>query len=75
MMQRLMMSLALFFIYFTAAFCLWAIGTQFVDRPLQALLLFPFGLRIGILLQSPRQYWPGVLMGGCRIDVVTYRSI
>lgn len=63
MMQRLMMSLALFFIYFTAAFCLWAIGTQFVDRPLQSLLLFPFGLRIGILLQSPRQYWPGVLMG------------
>ncbi|MFJ1231443.1 signal transduction histidine-protein kinase/phosphatase UhpB [Yersinia proxima] len=63
MIQRLMMLLALFFIYFTAAFCLWAIGIQFVDRPLQALLLFPFGLRIGILLQSPRQYWPGILMG------------
>lgn len=63
MMQRLVMVLALFFIYTTAAFCLWSVGTQLVDRPLQALLLFPFGLRIGILLQSPRQYWPGILLG------------
>ncbi|MGE4800361.1 signal transduction histidine-protein kinase/phosphatase UhpB [Yersinia hibernica] len=63
MMQRLIMLLALFFIYITAAFCLWSVGTQLVDRPLQALLLFPFGLRMGILLQSPRQYWPGILLG------------
>ena len=56
MMQRLMMLLALLFIYITAAFCLWSVGTQLVDRPLQAMLLFPFGLRMGILLQSPRQY-------------------
>ncbi|AJJ61674.1 signal transduction histidine-protein kinase/phosphatase UhpB [Yersinia aldovae] len=63
MMQRLFMLLALFFIYTTAAFCLWSIGTQFVDLPLQSLLLFPFGLRVGILIQSPRQYWPGVLLG------------
>ncbi|CNI55089.1 MULTISPECIES: signal transduction histidine-protein kinase/phosphatase UhpB [Yersinia] len=63
MMQRLVMLLALFFIYTTAAFCLWSVGTQLVDRPLQAMLMFPFGLRIGILLQSPRQYWPGILLG------------
>ncbi|CQJ28341.1 signal transduction histidine-protein kinase/phosphatase UhpB [Yersinia mollaretii] len=63
MMQRLIMSVALLFIYTTAAFCLWSIGTQLVDRPLQALLLFPFGLRMGLLLQSPRQYWPGILLG------------
>ncbi|MGM7892359.1 signal transduction histidine-protein kinase/phosphatase UhpB [Yersinia enterocolitica] len=63
MMQRLMMLLALLFIYITAAFCLWSVGTQLVDRPLQAMLLFPFGLRMGILLQSPRQYWPGILLG------------
>lgn len=63
MIQRLVMLLALFFIYFTAAFCLWAIGTQLADRALQSLLLFPFGLRMGILLQSPRAYWPGILLG------------
>ncbi|MGP2411578.1 signal transduction histidine-protein kinase/phosphatase UhpB [Yersinia enterocolitica] len=63
MMQRFIMLLALLFIYITAAFCLWSVGTQLVDRPLQALLLFPFGLRMGILLQSPRQYWPGILLG------------
>jgi two-component system, NarL family, sensor histidine kinase UhpB len=63
MIQRLLMPAALFFIYITAAFCLWSVGTQLVDRPLQALLLFPFGLRMGILLQSPRVYWPGILLG------------
>ncbi|AIN19781.1 histidine kinase family protein [Yersinia rochesterensis] len=63
MMQRLIMLLALLFIYITAAFCLWSVGTVLVDRPLQAMLLFPFGLRMGILLQSPRQYWPGILLG------------
>lgn len=62
MMQRLITLLALFFIYFTAAFCLWSIGTLLVEQPLQALLLFPFGLRLGILLQSPRGYWPGILL-------------
>ncbi|UZX68554.1 signal transduction histidine-protein kinase/phosphatase UhpB [Yersinia ruckeri] len=62
MMQRLITLLALFFIYFAAAFCLWGIGTLLVEQPLQALLLFPFGLRLGILLQSPRGYWPGVLL-------------
>ncbi|CNE27224.1 signal transduction histidine-protein kinase/phosphatase UhpB [Yersinia nurmii] len=62
MMQRLITLLALFFIYFAAAFCLWSIGTLLVEQPLQALLLFPFGLRLGILLQSPRGYWPGILL-------------
>ncbi|OWF79308.1 two-component system sensor histidine kinase UhpB [Yersinia rohdei] len=63
MIQRFIMLLALFFIYTTAAFCLWSVGTQLVDHPLHAMLLFPFGLRMGILLQSPRQYWPGILLG------------
>lgn len=61
-MQRLFTQLALFFIYGTSAFCLWGIGTALIDPPWQALLLFPFGLRMGILLQSPHRFWPGILL-------------
>ncbi|MGO4746231.1 signal transduction histidine-protein kinase/phosphatase UhpB [Serratia quinivorans] len=61
-MQRLITQLALFFIYATSAFCLWGIGTALIDPPWQALLLFPFGLRMGILLQSPYRFWPGILL-------------
>ena len=38
------------------------IGTALIDPPRQALLLFPFGLRMGILLQSPYRFWPGILL-------------
>ena len=38
------------------------IGTALIDPPWQALLLFPFGLRMGILLQSPYRFWPGILL-------------
>lgn len=33
-----------------------------VERPELAVLLFPFGLRLGLMLQCPRGYWP-VLLG------------
>lgn len=33
-----------------------------VERPDMAVLLFPFGLRLGLMLQCPRGYWP-VLLG------------
>ncbi len=33
-----------------------------VERPDLAVLLFPFGLRLGLMLQCPRGYWP-VLLG------------
>ncbi|MDR2290376.1 MAG: signal transduction histidine-protein kinase/phosphatase UhpB, partial [Serratia marcescens] len=62
MTQRLITQLALFFIYAASAFCLWGIGTALIDPPWQALLLFPFGLRMGILLQSPYRFWPGILL-------------
>lgn len=55
-------TLALFFIYATSAFCLWGIGTALIDPPWQAMLLFPFGLRMGILLQSPYRFWPGIVL-------------
>ncbi|RTF89151.1 signal transduction histidine-protein kinase/phosphatase UhpB [Serratia marcescens] len=62
MTQRLITQLALFFIYAASAFCLWGIGTALIAPPWQALLLFPFGLRMGILLQSPYRFWPGILL-------------
>lgn len=37
-----------------------------VERPDMAVLLFPFGLRLGLMLQCPRGYWPVLLgAGGC----------
>ncbi|MGE0972677.1 signal transduction histidine-protein kinase/phosphatase UhpB [Klebsiella sp. WOUb02] len=51
-----------FFIFSAAWFCLWSISLHVVARPDLAVLLFPFGLRLGLMLQCPRDYWP-VLLG------------
>ncbi|MBF1958888.1 two-component system sensor histidine kinase UhpB, partial [Klebsiella pneumoniae] len=53
---------ASFFIFSAAWFCLWSISLHLVERPELAVLLFPFGLRLGLMLQCPRGYWP-VLLG------------
>lgn len=50
------------FIFSAAWFCLWSISLHLVERPELAVLLFPFGLRLGLMLQCPRGYWP-VLLG------------
>lgn len=68
-MQRLISSIAIFFCYTIAGFCLWAIGAALVTAPVDALLLFPFGLRMGILLQTPRRYWPGILAGDVAVQL------
>lgn len=52
----------LLFIFSAAWFCLWSISLHTVERPDMAVLLFPFGLRLGLMLQCPRGYWP-VLLG------------
>lgn len=52
----------LLFIFSAAWFCLWSISLHLVERPELAVLLFPFGLRLGLMLQCPRGYWP-VLLG------------
>ncbi len=52
----------LLFIFSAAWFCLWSISLHLVERPELAALLFPFGLRTGLMLQCPRGYWP-VLLG------------
>lgn len=54
-------SLAASFIFAAGWFCLWSIGLHLVEDPALAVLLFPFGLRLGLLLQSPLPYWPPLL--------------
>ncbi|MCO7262831.1 signal transduction histidine-protein kinase/phosphatase UhpB [Dickeya zeae] len=49
------------FIFCAAWFCLWSISLHLVARPDLAVLLFPFGLRLGLMLQSPRRFWPVLL--------------
>lgn len=60
--SRLITVVACFFIFSAAWFCLWSISLHLVERPELAVLLFPFGLRLGLMLQCPRGYWP-VLLG------------
>ena len=60
--SRLIAVVASFFIFSAAWFCLWSISLHLVERPELAVLLFPFGLRLGLMLQCPRAYWP-VLLG------------
>ncbi|MDG2903784.1 hypothetical protein P7M55_25555, partial [Vibrio parahaemolyticus] len=50
-----------FFICSAAWFCLWSISLHLVERPDMAVLVFPFGLRLGLMLQCPRGYWAGLL--------------
>lgn len=60
--SRLNTVVSCFFIFSAAWFCLWSISLHLVERPDLAVLLFPFGLRLGLMLQCPRRYWL-VLMG------------
>lgn len=60
--SRLITVTACFFIFSAAWFCLWSISLHLVEQSALAALLFPFGLRLGLMLQCPRGYWP-VLLG------------
>ncbi|ARW81495.1 signal transduction histidine-protein kinase/phosphatase UhpB [Aeromonas salmonicida] len=55
-------SLAACFIFAAGWFCLWSISLHLAGSPILAVLLFPFGLRLGLLLQSPIAYWPPLLL-------------
>lgn len=61
-LSRFITVIACFFIFSAAWFCLWSVSLHLVERPELAVLLFPFGLRLGLMLQCPRSYWP-VLLG------------
>lgn len=60
--SRLLSVIGCAFIFSAAWFCLWSISLHLVERADLAVLLFPFGLRLGLMLQCPRGYWP-VLLG------------
>ena len=60
--SRLLSVIGCAFIFAAARFCLWSISLHLVERADLAVLLFPFGLRLGLMLQCPRGYWP-VLLG------------
>ena len=55
-------ALAASFIFAAGWFCLWSISLHLAGGPALAVLLFPFGLRLGLLLQSPGHYWPPLLL-------------
>ncbi len=57
----LIAALASGFTFSAAWFCLWSISLHLVVRPDLAILLFPFGLRLGLMLQAPRRFWPVLL--------------
>ncbi|WP_064602967.1 signal transduction histidine-protein kinase/phosphatase UhpB [Photobacterium sp. J15] len=41
-------------------FCLWIIASYFTLDPELAVLFFPFAMRLGVTLHSPKAYWPAV---------------
>lgn len=48
--SRLTTVVACFFIFSVAWFRLWSISLHLIERPEMAILLFPFGLRLGLML-------------------------
>ncbi|MDF7679581.1 signal transduction histidine-protein kinase/phosphatase UhpB [Enterobacteriaceae bacterium ESL0689] len=60
--SRLFSLVGCFCIFSAAWFCLWSISLHLVKRADFAILLFPFGLRLGMMLQCSRNYWL-VLLG------------
>ena len=48
--SRLISVVASFFIFSAAWFCLWSISLHLAGGPALAVLLFPFGLRLGLRL-------------------------
>ena len=57
--SRLLSVIGCAFIFAAAWFCLWSISLHLVERADLAVLLFPFGLRLGLMLQCPA----GVILG------------
>lgn len=41
-------------------FSLWVLSNHFVESPELAVLLFPFGFRIGVILHCPKKYWVAI---------------
>ncbi|CCW30147.1 signal transduction histidine-protein kinase/phosphatase UhpB [Xenorhabdus nematophila] len=50
-------------------FCLWVIAYYFVNDSELAILFFPFALRLGIVLHTPKHYWPMVYGAECSLTI------
>lgn len=62
--SRLLSVIGCAFIFAAAWFCLWSISLHLVERADLAVLLFPFGLRLGLMLQCPRAAAIAAVAGG-----------
>lgn len=56
-MQVLILAICGFFLMSCSWFCLWALSLYFINDPILAMLFFPFALRLGVVLHTPRRYW------------------
>ncbi|AOM40373.1 signal transduction histidine-protein kinase/phosphatase UhpB [Xenorhabdus hominickii] len=50
-------------------FCLWVIAYYFVNDSELAILFFPFALRLGIVLHTPKRYWPTIYGAECWLTI------
>ncbi|CDG17423.1 signal transduction histidine-protein kinase/phosphatase UhpB [Xenorhabdus doucetiae] len=57
MRQYLINSLCGWLLFSCWWFCLWVIAYYFVNDSELAILFFPFALRLGIALHTPKRYW------------------
>jgi len=60
MRNYMVTSICSWFLLSCSWFCLWVIGYYFIMEPELAILLFPFALRLGVSLHTPKAYWPAV---------------
>ncbi|CAH8190050.1 signal transduction histidine-protein kinase/phosphatase UhpB [Vibrio aestuarianus] len=60
MHRYLITSICAWFLLSCSWFCSWVIAYYFVNDPELAILFFPFALRLGITLHTPKYYWPAI---------------
>jgi two-component system sensor histidine kinase UhpB len=57
------------FLIVCCLFCLWVLSNHFVEASEFAVLLFPFGFKIGVVLHCPKKYW--VAIYGAELALIT----
>lgn len=73
--SRLITVIACFLSSLLHGFACGVSASYLVERPDMAVLLFPFGLRLGLMLQCPRGYWPVLLARRVADLLATRRSV
>ncbi len=70
LLSRLITVISCFFIFSAAWFCLWSISLHLVERPDMAVLLFPFGLRLGANAAMPARILARIAGRGMAADLL-----